>query len=263
MTYNLCSKFKRLARWTMDTLSEAKLQGADYSEEAVTHGLFLKLAKYRGPQFLFRMFPKSDEKRTGSDYEIWFSQGKFGDGISIRVQAKRLYEKAPNINRYGALKGSSSTQHATLLKESHNIRAVPLYVFYNHFGFLCSPQVPTAIRYGPFSLWGLWGCSIAPVTAIPNRRYPHPHEINPMEPWHVLVCPDGRGQRPPLPRIAADKLENLYRRAKKDHPFSFELEGPPKWVEHLHDKQDYGEGLDNYLKENNLAAVIHMAQPTD
>jgi hypothetical protein len=221
MSSKICRKFQYLSAWVMDVLSEAMERKLPCSEETVTETILLKLSRYTGTDFGVNSFTKKEESINGADWEIWFCNGTHG--ISIRLQAKRLYENG----KYGAFKRGNSKQRKNLKKKAKEVGAIPLYLFYNHDRF--SPSSSWACVQNKVCRQSDWGCAVAPLCAIPYKGQPKIDEIKAMFPWHYLVCPSKNSNEKSLGLVdlVAKKLEKIC------GGHADQKEEKPKWVRQL------------------------------
>jgi hypothetical protein len=289
----LCHSFRELAAWTFHKLERAKQVGMPFNEETITESLLLKLAeRHGGRELKIKAYTKREEgtgtkdtggKPTGADWSFWFAD-HHGYGVEVRIQAKRLYPSG----RYGNLNGNGK-QIQTLRKNCGT--AIPLYVFYN--GPFVSPACRKRILgdYWNRSCHGClhrplngedWGCSFAPISAIPKNGNPFPEDIHGMRPWHCLVCACYTGScssAASLPQRVSSALENIYggTAQKTDDRFSgapdisFELRpNAPEWVAKLmvlteDDLTPADEALEAILDEHGLrgVAVLRELEPRD
>jgi len=205
MSSKICRKFQYLSAWVMDVLSEAMERKLPCSEETVTEAILLKLSRYTGNNFGVKSFTKNEESINGADWEIWFCNGTHG--ISIRLQAKRLYRSG----KYEALKRGNSNQRKNLKEKAKEVGATPLYFFYNHNKF--SPSLLWTCFQNKTSYHKSdWGCAVAPPCAIKSRTHqPSPCEIKAMFPWHYLVCPSKNSNEKSLGLVdlVAKKLKEI------------------------------------------------------
>ena len=282
---SLCESFRDLARWTANKLNAAASLGVSFNEETVTESLLLKLAQSQNSQkFKIRSWSKFDEGvgtaatgglPTGADWDFFFADWT-GVGITVRIQAKRLY---PN-GRYESLDGGG--QQIRDLRNNCGY-ALPIYVFYNdpqsHWptgSWSCQPNCTPRF-------WGLsaWGCSFAPVSGIPPMKKPRPSDIQSMEPWHCLVCPCPikAATSATLPHRVAGALKIAYGLLSDSDDTRF-LDAPdltfepnqiwPHWARRLQESaetfpqdastESSGRLLDGYLTEHGLKGVALVQQ---
>ena len=276
---SLCHSFRQLSTWTAGKLRDATCHGVAFGEETITESLLLKLAqRHPPPHFKIRSWSKAAEGTgtarsgppTGADWDFCFANST-GSNVTIRVQATRQYPSG----RYEGLDGTGNQiRHLRTNCGS----ALPVFVFYNHpwLSFrswncrgTCSPRFRGA---------SVWGCSFAPVPAIPPKSKPCPSKIPAMQPWHCLVCACG-GTSESLPLRVLRSVKAAYEslEAKLDDRFAgapelvFELaKSMPRWAQFLMEEGDITEGedgqdsirgaLDSYLTETGLRGVILIRQ---
>lgn len=281
---SLCHSFRRLSTWTAGKLRDAARLGVAFSEETITESLLLKLAqRHPPPHFKITSWSKADEgtgtaatggRPTGADWDFCFADWT-GSNVTVRVQAKRQYPSG----KYEGLDGTG--------KQIKDLRAncgsaLPVFVFYNN------PWLnwPFPAWYCPgtcdprFRGDTAWGCSFAPVPAIPPKKMPDPSDIPAMRPWHCLVCACG-GAGGSLPQRVLGSLRAAYGSlgAKVDDRFAaapelvFELETAlPSWARLLVEERgapdgedgrdSIGDALDSYLSETGLRGVAFIQQLT-
>ena len=217
---SLCPLFKSLAHWTMAHMTKAWDDDLLFGETTVTECILFMLKQIAPANFDVTAFGLEKEKVYGADYEFVFCGPTRKRWIAVRLQAKRLYNQS---RIYEQLKGRQSEQWKKLASFRHE--ATPLFVFYNSEKIRGLPK--------DFKQQDSmdWGCSISPITAVLPRKkasnsrkmrnqrgYRKPSNINPMTPWHNLVCSnsDKDGQPKELPDIVSAKLEKLYSEDEKE-----------------------------------------------
>jgi len=253
-----------------------------FNEETITESLLLKLSERHSlPHFMIRSWSKWDEGRgttatggkpTGADWDFLFADWT-GAGVTVRVQAKRQFSSG----KYDNLDGRDQQ-----IKDLRNNcgTALPIYVFYNDAlgkwpHWTCSPSCKPRFRGK-----SAWGCSFAPVTAIPAKNTPNPSDIK-MEPWHCLVCPCSRNGAAPasLPQLVVKAIRSAYvdvdgasdDRFKDAPDLAFETTvNWPYWAELLLEdggglagpdaSDSIGNELDSYLAKNGLKGVALIQQ---
>lgn len=248
-----CLMFQYLACRTMHNMSEAKNSfGLPYNEETSTETILLDLARHCSPRITVRAYTKKKEFKNGADFELYINRLGKKKGMRLRIQAKRLYWDDKGRHKYNKLTGPNSPQWGKLAACAPCI--VPLYLFYNHDGF----------SYGaPFSTFppALWGCSIAPITAIPPKNLRTPSNIKPMRPWHVLVCDEGGTSNPDLPTLVKNKVNSLYQSGEntiklKNTNFGFCDE--PDWVQATRLDDENSIEVDKYMDEAGVGTLAHF-----
>ncbi len=287
---DLCSTFKELAAWTWNKLDKANRLEMVFNEETITESLLLKLAeRHAGRDLAIRAYTKAEEGKgtaktgtrpTGADWSFWFSDQKTKKGIEVRVQAKRLFKSGS----YESLDGSG--KQLQVLRRNAG-KAIPLFVFYN---MPLNPNMPwfefqhmkqscmNCDYWWPYFVnISVWGCTYAPVAAIPKKKKPEPLDIKPMKPWHCLVCEGSHGGSTPprsLPERVMNSLKTIYDQAesgsrgdqvKGTGKISWELRSEaPEWTRLLNENQSADDGdssnsrpdLDQYLDTHELRGVV-------
>lgn len=287
----LCESLRELSAWSWGRLEKADRLGVAYNEETVTENLLLELAlRHSGRDLDIRAYTKIEEgkgtkstggKPTGADWAFWFSDSS-NKGVELRVQAKRLFRSGA----YDSLDGTGK-QIKDLKKNCGS--AIPLYVFYNSqctdmLRHMCKNLCcfPTFLRDTD------WGCTYAPLSAIPKQQKPKPSEITHMRPWHTLVCdcpclpsrgaPTGHTLNLPE-RISAavrSAYENLVNNGKPQEKLFKSLNFDanhvaPEWVALLTEKDEHTKSvpeidvsiptsIDSYLAKHGLLGVAIISE---
>ncbi|SOB95220.1 hypothetical protein [Rhodobacter maris] len=277
----VCRTFQELAFWVMDRMDHALRRNLAFSEETITETLLLKLDE-RLSHFGLRVksWTKKEEgvgtkatggRPTGADYDIWFRDIE-GDGIGVRIQAKRMFPSG----LYNSLDGNGQ-QIMDLRNNCGSM--IPIYLFYNRNNGRFTP-IPTCIASAEFRVWG---CAFAPVDGIPAINSPSPIQIVGMRPWHELVsnCDLGHGEQGPgrdfsLTQSVAGNLRRAYDSiagAKYDSfspRFDRFLDAPklsfepsrrePDWVKALELSRDRPGLINDYLAGTDLEGVALIEQ---
>jgi hypothetical protein len=246
--------------------------GISFNEETITESLLLKLAeRHFHDGLLIRAWTKPEEGTgtkatfglpTGADWDFWIEDWT-GAGLHLRIQAKRQF-------RQGNYRNLDGTGQQIKDLRANCGAAIPVYLLYNGPKFL-PPTSPCSSNCSPL-FWSptVWGCAVAPVTAIPAINQPYPSDIGTMYPWHCLVCPCQFGARSPsLPARIASVLQSLHAGASRADDERFQgapelsfhlLSNPPPWVEMLKKLPEADDQIELYLKEHNLSGVAFIAQ---
>lgn len=282
----LCESFRQHASWTARNLRASAQFGVAFNEETITESLLLKLSeRHSSKEFRIRSWSKTDEGTgtkataglpTGADWDFFFADWT-GAGVTVRIQAKRLYP----TNRYESLEGTGQQ-----IKDLRNNcgSALPIYIFYNDPSgkwpwpdWRCKPSCTPRFRGD-----STWGCSFAPVPGIPKVKCPRPCQISTMRPWHCLVCPcpmQGLASGN-LPQRVVGAIRSAYDRlsATDDDRFSgardlsFETtQSWPDWARRLREDSvvpegvdargsGIGDGLNQYLRETDLKGIALIEQ---
>ncbi|HGE8526705.1 MULTISPECIES: DUF6615 family protein [Serratia] len=284
--YGVCNTFRESAAEIFKLLSKAERLRMAINEETITEIILLGIADFHsGRDLEIRSYTKAEEgrgtnstkgKATGADWSFWFCDNH-GKGIEIRIQAKKLFKSG----EYDSLNGSGS-QINNLIKNRG--LAIPLYVFYNS-NLECLYRHADYLFYHDFPFYRDldFGCTYAPVTAIPSKKKPSPKDITVMFPWHYLVCKKSCSSfrlgscdvvnSESLPQRVASAVKSAYEASflfgnseassekikETIAEFSFELRDvTPTWVESLElqsDDSSVNKKIELYLKEHGLRGV--------
>lgn len=265
---DLCESFRKLSSWTSLKLRTSLKLGLAFNEETITESILLKLAERHAPQHLaIKSWTKPEEgkgtkatagKPIGADWDFWFSDHA-GKGFYLRVQAKRQFKSG----RYESLDGTG--QQIVDLWNNRG-RAVPIYVFYNDTDGPHFAKSTTKFNANRFQRMSMWGCSFAPLTAIPRKPEPTPDDISEMRPWHCLVCSCEAGQRAAgtLPETIRTAVQAVYHatmdqgdnRLAGIENLAFEITSEqPEWVELLED-ETFDRPPDDLRFEERLGALL-------
>lgn len=191
-----CSVAEQIAQNTWGWLGLSRHFKTRLGEETLTDLLILDLVS-RSPNRNLMVFPTSKirEATQGTDLVICVHRGGTKADI-YAIQAKKLYPPG----RYGALKArsgnTSKLQIDTLERYAMAIKAVPLYLLYNHIDNLVSPQIywhccqPVDIEQ--------FGCTLTPSWCIRDaisfrgcRTFEHMHSNRATLPWQCAFCCPG------------------------------------------------------------------------
>lgn len=222
------TSFWMAAHWVWERRGAAKSAGMPFGEESITDSVLLDL-KIQNPNEL-KIFPfnKSQESKTGADWEWCFYDKRKSLFLPILVQAKLLDDKDAAYSHIDRMVGSTGVRQIDRLLETSRMRRIPaIFVFYNHLSD--ARQLPRVC--GSFDCDECWGCSIALASAIdrllPRKDFEIIREYS--MPWVCLTC-RGRASSSDLPSRTLDTLRHLYEMSKMkfmEKDVSFENVTPP------------------------------------
>jgi hypothetical protein len=223
--------------------------GLFLNEETITELILLNLATAcQGHGLFVRPFSKTQEKKTGADWEFWFIQGT--RAVGLRVQAKRLFPSGD----YSSLKpgGAQMTQ---LTSNAGN--CCPVYVFYNDaVAYRWSKPICACSEYRAPSYLG---CNVAAAAVIAHAATNSAASLQSVViPWHCLLC-DGASAKNPMPATVAGNLNKHI--GDSDGSRCEVVETPRQFTAYLRFERFAGsesvlpEGLEAYLSERTLAGI--------
>lgn len=237
----LCETFKQLALDTWDKIQESRIVNFQLKEETFTDINMLDLKLKHSGQIKTKVFTKREEGKNGADWEWWF-QGRSGNWIGFRVQAKiinllsnefeHLHYQNPRTHIYQCDK---LIQNAL----SHSTPKIPLYCF-----FIQTENQDYLNKWtcGTFPKdKKLYGCSLTSAFEVLKLRPTDSKHIidleNSLKPWHCLVCCKGFGRSTDfITNIQAYAKENfvldkdLAQNLNVEIPESFTTNEPPSYV---------------------------------
>ena len=174
-TEELCKLFSWTAWKTWWDLCDSKRLGLSISEESITDMLLLDMLR-RTNRIACKKFTRSEEKKSGADWQWWFISGN--QGFPMLIQAKRLYSRSDRYEKLGY-----NNQTKTLLRTACDYDCLPLFCFYNYWNSPLLPQNPD------------WGCALASAQSVKNlllHSGPKGNRIDSIKPisvpWSSLVC---------------------------------------------------------------------------
>ena len=182
-----------VASRTWDTLARAKQLRARFGEETLTDLLVLDmLPRQHARGYRIHSSTKWEESRCGADLLVGVRHSS-GSWSRFAVQAKKLYPD----DKYGALgPGKNAVQLQTLEVFARQVRALPLYLLYNHSTTADrSRHWHCCRRFARFQL----GCTLVPswhirdvINSRPPRGFDLAHSVHESIPWRCAFhCPHG------------------------------------------------------------------------
>ena len=85
---DLCTLFKSISQHVWRFLELSSTTGIGVSEESITDGVLIALAKYGGKNVVVKKFTRYQESKNGADLEMWFHfKNRL---VGSRIQAKKL-----------------------------------------------------------------------------------------------------------------------------------------------------------------------------
>lgn len=193
----LCETFRWLAFATWELLRQARSVDHQVLEETITDLLCLEL-KSRNPSEVFtKNFNRSQEGRTGADWEWWFtSLPGMSSWLGIRVQAKVVNFQSRSFPHLHYKNRQGEYQSNVLTADARANSCIPLYCLYSHL-----PDVSnTPLSCGSFGpAVESFGCALLPMTDVFRLRAEQEQcddqvVISLAAPWHCLVCCEGYAQ---------------------------------------------------------------------
>lgn len=191
---SLCETFRGLSYITWMQLRKARSINHQLLEESITDLLMMEL-KYNHPLDIQTItFNKHQEGKNGADWEWWFVDSAGIKGIGFRVQAKIINFKTDSFLQ---LHYKNQTQKLISQASSVSPNLIPLYCLYTHSDKLLNlMQFHLGQFFFNYTIEH-FGCSILSAKVVqhlkPDKKDTLPDLINDIYPWHLLVCPSGRG----------------------------------------------------------------------
>ncbi|MGG3269868.1 DUF6615 family protein [Priestia aryabhattai] len=168
-----------------------------------------------------------NEKKNGADIEWWIvfpgNSSHNLEAIHMRIQAKRLHLRDKVDHRYKDLDHKKGKQLKNLIKEAFNIKAIPLYCFYNYYS-----QTPYSFKKNPVDIDDGWRYAYAADISKARRTsfstYDHLSTIDPLtKPVHWLAMLAEKNPRDILAEYAKQDgsitLSNLVKDKLPDYVF--------------------------------------------
>ena len=220
-TDDLCRLFSWTAQKTWRDLYDSQRLGLSISEESITDMLLLDMLR-RTNRIACKKFTRSEENKSGADWQWWFISGN--QGFPLMIQAKRFYSKSARYEALKYTKWSNDDQTNKLLRRARNDGFLPLFCFYNYWNSPLLPQNPD------------WGCALASAQRVKNlllrsgAKGNRIASIKPLSiPWSELVCPIDRSGLD-FPDAVRNRVRQIPGIREKDVP---EIRNIPPEVQEL------------------------------
>jgi len=251
------------------------------SEETLTETVLFETAqKHQSGDFLVIPATKPEESVHGADWLFWFVAG--GQGISYRVQAKRLFKSGryESLFKSGKQKSGAKVDPEQQLKKLINFanqeQHIPLYCFYNFShpdGQFGQSINKCSHIYRPPSFWG---CSVALALDVQFAKSDSLKILRPfMIPWHLLACTSdtlrlsdaaaGAYRTLAQPKGEPSIIDGVLHWQRPQRDISVKLRATPEYVRDMieiqHRRQETGRRRDlddrarKVLEEQELAGV--------
>lgn len=133
---DLCTLFKSISQHVWRFLELSSTTGIGVSEESITDGVLIALAKYGGKNVVVKKFTRYQESKNGADLEMWFHlKNNF---VGSLIQAKKLDSSS---NSYKYIDHKNGEQLRDLIS-SAKLPLIPSYLFYNFWKRNLKKQLP-------------------------------------------------------------------------------------------------------------------------
>jgi len=133
---DLCTLFKSISWHVWGVLELGISKGIGISEESITDGVLIALAKFGGKYVVVKKFTRYQESKNGADLEMWFHlKNNF---VGSLIQAKKL-DSSSNSYKYIDHKNGEQLRY---LISSAMLPLIPSYLFYNFWKRNLKKQLP-------------------------------------------------------------------------------------------------------------------------
>ena len=175
---DLCTLFKSISWHVWEVLELGISKGIGVSEESITDGVLIALAKYGGKNVVVKKFTRYQESKNGADLEMWFHfKNRL---VGSRIQAKKLNSSS---NSYKCIDHKNGEQLSDLLSSASTL-LIPSYLLYNFWKKHPKKQLPNPSI--------IYGCAVSnahdiqPHLKKPNNTLQSMFSIE--TPFQCLVC---------------------------------------------------------------------------
>lgn len=223
---DLCTLFNSISWHVWGVLELGISKGICVSEESITDGILIALAKYGGKNVVVSKFSRYQESKNGADLEMWFHfKNRL---VGSRIQAKKLNSSSCT---YRSINYDSGKQHSNLILSASTL-LIPSYLFYNFWKKNPKKQLPNPDNN--------YGCAISNAYDVkPHLESPENslQSMFPIEtPFQCLTCDCESSDHAHLSRLdlrkVAKTLVSREEREMNDYN-KYITDNPPDYVRRL------------------------------
>jgi hypothetical protein len=198
-----CELLQELASKTWSQIGSGERVGIKIGEESLTDLLLLELAnRFPHPTKVKKWSRREEGRRTGADWDWWFTDRKFRTCVGLRIQAKRIDYFNQKFTGFDAA-NAYGPQRLTLRQSSALEGLHPLYCLY-----IASPNPPnepslcpsageskSGLEVKPPS--SLFGCSLIGLDSVEKSLAARDQTLSflwaDLLPWSCLTCCEAIG----------------------------------------------------------------------